>query len=749
MIKRSSARWTTCTGTFSSETRSAWRAALRTFKEIEPGDWVILPITSRGKLAVGVATGAYEHRPDNPGLATNCYPVRWVDDDVPRELLGDLRSRVDRQPAVHRIAVDNAASLVERMLESREPIRLPGERHLAELFETALTAVATKDLENIKQLVDVQGREGLDELLSHRYSIGSGTGQATPADVPWISVYPEDATASAQQGIYAVYLFAAEGAAVYLSFNQGTENVPGGLGPLRKRALDMRSAAGLETGGDPVALASQNTRPKKYEAGSAYAIRYDRDSIPADATLLEDLRIVLGYVEAARQNGLQFNPTREPVHLLFKWSRDLEPETIERHQAIADEHGRTWWASLGSGSPAASKLKTLRAQIEEGVETHAYLYGDKRLFSTRVNDLTTDPEAVPDGEIPDYFDKAYAGLFVRLENFEELSAAWALENLVVASEPDPEKIRGALSNTTTPLFVFERFVLDEPSETATTELTFDWLRARTLWTPDELEELLFALDPATGKGQVILAGPPGTGKTWVAEHVARYLTRDQPLQRRLVQFHPSYGYEEFVEGIRPVAGEQGISFKPVKGTVLAMAEAMEGTEDTHVLVIDELNRANIPRVFGELLYLLEYREQAIDLQYSTGFQLPPNLRVVATMNTADRSIRSIDVALRRRFEVFECPADAELLQRFYDLPENATSVESLVPGFAALNRDLTQLLDRHHTIGQSFFMAMDYDRKRLELTWRRQIMPLIEDYFYDQPDVVADFTIEKYWPAVA
>src|SRR4029077_1405184 len=126
-----------------------------------------------------------------------------------------------------------------------------------------------------------------------------------------------------------------------------------------------------------------------------------------------------------------------------------------------------------------------------------------------------------------------------------------------------------------------------------------------------------------------------------------------------VQFHPSYGYEEFVEGLRPVVADGAVSFQRVDGVILQMASVMASTEATHVLIIDELNRANIPRVFGELLYLLEYRGQAIDLQYSERFRLPSNLRIIATMNTADRSIRSIDVALRRRFEVFECPSDAD------------------------------------------------------------------------------------------
>ena len=159
--------------------------------------------------------------------------------------------------------------------------------------------------------------------------------------------------------------------------------------------------------------------------------------------------------------------------------------------------------------------------------------------------------------------------------------------------------------------------------TAAPVLTIEWLKAQTLWNEADLNELLEAVK--TG-GQVILAGPPGTGKTWVAEHVARFLTQDLPLQIRTVQFHPSYGYEEFVEGLRPVAEDGGIAVKVMPGVILQIAESMDGTEAIHVLVVDELNRANIPRVFGELLYLLEYRDQDIDLQYSRDFHLPGNLR---------------------------------------------------------------------------------------------------------------------------
>jgi 5-methylcytosine-specific restriction protein B len=337
-----------------------------------------------------------------------------------------------------------------------------------------------------------------------------------------------------------------------------------------------------------------------------------------------------------------------------------------------------------------------------------------------------------------YYGKDQCNMFVRVSNFEALKPGWQLDHLVGTKDADPTSVQGALGNETTPLYVYERFVPSPvetpPAKVVGPKLTMDWLVEQTLWSVADLEELMEAI---RRQGQVILAGPPGTGKTWVAERVARYLTQNEPLQTRIVQFHPSYGYEEFVEGVRPVAKDGAISFERRDGVILELANAMIDTDATRVLIIDEINRANIPRVFGELLYLLEYRNSSIRLQYSEEFELPDNLKIIATMNTADRSIRSIDVALRRRFEIFECPADPAVLGRYYK--SRATTVPDLVDGFAKLNDALSEQLDRHHTIGQSFFMADGYDHDRLSRAWKRQILPLIEDYFFDQPDVVKQF----------
>ena len=214
-------------------------------------------------------------------------------------------------------------------------------------------------------------------------------------------------------------------------------------------------------------------------------------------------------------------------------------------------------------------------------------------------------------------------------------------------------------------------------------------------------------------------------------------------------FHQSYAYEDFVEGLRPIPADDAsgdVSYEITPGVFRRIcARATADRENKYVLVIDEINRGNIAKILGELITLLEDDKRegkanalSIVLPYSgDSFSVPENLYVIGTMNTADRSIALLDVALRRRFAFQELMPKPELLDG--STIDSAEAVVPLGDLLRSLNQSIRRVLDRDHQIGHSYFLevlntAEEERADALDFVWINRVMPLLEEYFYGQRD---------------
>ena len=248
-------------------------------------------------------------------------------------------------------------------------------------------------------------------------------------------------------------------------------------------------------------------------------------------------------------------------------------------------------------------------------------------------------------------------------------------------------------------------------------------------------EFLYEIDALlVEKKQVIFQGPPGTGKTYVAQAVAEHLAGSKD-RVTLVQFHPSYDYVDFVQGYRPDSnGDEQLTYELKEGPLLRMAQrARDNPGVPHYLIVDEINRANLGKVFGELYFLLEYRNERINLQYSDAeFSLPDNLYIIGTMNTADRSIALVDLALRRRFYFVEFHPDKPpikgLLHRY--LGAKSPDMDWIADVVDEANKLLSD--EPQAAVGPSHFMKEGLDEERIKRIWEYGVLPYIEERLFGQ-----------------
>lgn len=249
---------------------------------------------------------------------------------------------------------------------------------------------------------------------------------------------------------------------------------------------------------------------------------------------------------------------------------------------------------------------------------------------------------------------------------------------------------------------------------------------------------------------VLLYGPAGTGKTHTAQNLAEPYCDINGDCVRQVQFHPAYAYEDFMEGLRPVRGDDGqISYEVRDGVFKEFCgKAADDRENNYLFIIDEINRGNVPKVMGELMYALEYRDKVLKLPYSgEPFSIPENVHILGTMNSSDRSVAMLDVALRRRFHFVELPPRPDLLS---EIEVEGTGIE-LGKLLTALNTRILKAKGRHHLLGHSYFLPPKYPAVKkislaeLKLRWFHQILPLLEEYFADDVQTLVEAIIGPGW----
>ncbi len=273
-----------------------------------------------------------------------------------------------------------------------------------------------------------------------------------------------------------------------------------------------------------------------------------------------------------------------------------------------------------------------------------------------------------------------------------------------------------------------------------------------------METILKAAQILKNKKNIILQGAPGTGKTYSTAAVAlatigvdiSNLTRDEIMteyenrrkagQIAFVTFHQSFDYEDFIEGLKPVVVNGSVTYKIEDGIFKTICDNARKVIDktNFILIIDEINRGNISKIFGELITLIEADKRdgtenriTVQLPYSKlDFSVPENLHIIGTMNTTDRSVGGIDYAVRRRFAFYTIPSQWSVVDAFYGIKEDekqqAKTLFNAVKRFlqkTKVDMDIEDLM-----VGHSYFMAKDGE---LPIKWEYEIYPLLNEYFKD------------------
>ena len=326
-----------------------------------------------------------------------------------------------------------------------------------------------------------------------------------------------------------------------------------------------------------------------------------------------------------------------------------------------------------------------------------------------------------------------------LKNFNELSfAAWKSKQV-----KKEKQAKNEVTESSAPRYDLPSEDTKESEKVDTSYTREDFLK-EVFVSADDYDRLATILRL---KKNIILEGAPGVGKTFTADRLAYSLMGEKAIDRvKMVQFHQSYSYEDFIMGFRPSAS----GFELRKGPFYQFCKQAEGDESNdYFFIIDEINRGNLSKIFGELFMLIEMDKRGRDLQllYSDEqFSIPENLYIIGMMNTADRSLAMLDFALRRRFAFFELKPGFNS-DGFKDYQSNLQNdqFDTLLNTVKNLNEIIAsdESLGEGFCIGHSYFCNLtpnSIDQQVLSSIVEYELIPLLKEYWFDEPSLVREWS---------
>ncbi|MEB7507586.1 MrcB family domain-containing protein [Staphylococcus xylosus] len=647
-----------------------------------------------------------------------------------------------------------------------------GNTYLKEKESGEFTGAPVGDLVK-NQMVDEL--KNIERLKSFKLKGSIGNGNF--AEVPWVAIMDGNITKSTTEGIYIVFLFSGDGEKVFLTLNQGVTYFKNKK--LKKHDIVKASNTIYEIIDSPesapidIDLKAKTSLGKGYENTTISGFEYYINDLPDSSIIESDLNKLLNdyeqLVDKYKENGENLDQfyqyilnSDEKKYQLFK---NLFRNFVEQSQInITSNDKSTEIKHEGLDEVKITKIKDFNSVLMNDVEFHIHLFNSGQYG--RKNGSGS-------GKIPYmcYKDSNSRWVTIRttFENYNMTAVRFTLW--------DEEAQKEQETRQTYSIAEMDLFSYNPPNEYFK-QFYDDYMSYKIEVAPMIESGIVKELtDKLLKSKNLILRGAPGTGKSYLAKAIACNMvgTSNEDLesseQFEFVQFHPNYDYTDFVEGIRPVISHDGTMGFDLKSGIFKtfceqaiVAQSSNSSDkkrgkyennikygDNHkkyIFVIDEINRGEISKIFGELFFSIDpsYRgiAGAVKTQYSNmesekdKFYIPDNVYIIGTMNDIDRSVDTFDFAMRRRFRFFEIKANEnlEMLESLGDKKEEA------VNRMISLNDTISQIdeLDRNYHIGAAYFLKLK-DINFGEL-WEDFLEPLLSDYIrgmFNEEEIMESF----------